>query len=332
MSMFHTLCKNIFGIKNYYEGAKKYKIITVLGINFKFRVKYKKDVWSFVRNSVPCPIDNTVEPPREKVYLSVASIFKDEPDIIEWIEYHKIAGVERFYLYDNDSRDDYETILKPYIDSGLVCYKKIHGQAMQRAAYKDAVYRYKDETEWLAIIDLDEYIVPVEKDDIKDYLKDFDQYPAAVANWIMFDSNGVEKRTTDKTVIETYTRVHKDYQTEINRTVKSIVKPREVRFQNSAHTCIYKHNRLAKDENFNDFCGYVYFMTNKVSVNKIRINHYYCKSREDYSAKINRGFADQTRNRTYDESVLNFKDTTNDYVIMKYADRLKEQLKDVIHN
>lgn len=83
MSMFHTLCKNIFGIKNYYEGAKKYKIITVLGINFKFRVKYKKDVWSFVRNSVPCPIDNTVEPPREKVYLSVASIFKDEPDIIE---------------------------------------------------------------------------------------------------------------------------------------------------------------------------------------------------------------------------------------------------------
>jgi len=39
-------------------------------------------------------------------YLSICAIFKDEaPYLPEWIEFHRLVGVERFFLYDNGSGD-----------------------------------------------------------------------------------------------------------------------------------------------------------------------------------------------------------------------------------
>lgn len=42
---------------------------------------------------------------------------------------------------------------------------------MQLKVYADAVYNYRYETTWMALIDLDEYIVPIEKDNLQDLLK-----------------------------------------------------------------------------------------------------------------------------------------------------------------
>ena len=42
----------------------------------------------------------------------------------------------------------------------------------------------------MAIIDLDEFIVPVEKQSIPEFLKDYEKYPGVVINWQVFDSNG----------------------------------------------------------------------------------------------------------------------------------------------
>lgn len=324
-----NLCKNIFSVSSYFEGIKKHKIIKIFGIKFKFKVQIVKNPYYFVKTGKPLLLKqfgNISEQKRSRVYLSILAIFKDEPDIIEWIEYHMIAGVERFYLYDNNSKKDYFAILKPYINKGIVVYKKVIGECMQRPVYCDAVKRYKNETEWMAIIDLDEYIVPVEKDDIKAFLKDYEKYPAVVVNWVMFDSNKLEKRPIGKTVVESFTSVHKNYQHPINKTVKTILHPSKIKYVRSVHTCIYNNNELAVDENFKKFRGKVYFQTEKVSVDKIRINHYYCKSKEEYLAKINKGFADRKSSRIYDESKLNFPQTTNDTVILKFSDRLNEKL------
>jgi hypothetical protein len=43
-----------------------------------------------------------------KHYLSICAIFKDEaPYLQEWIEFHRLLGVEKFYLYNNNSRDNF---------------------------------------------------------------------------------------------------------------------------------------------------------------------------------------------------------------------------------
>ena len=34
-------------------------------------------------------------------YLSICAVYRDEgPYLREWIEFHRLVGVERFYLYD----------------------------------------------------------------------------------------------------------------------------------------------------------------------------------------------------------------------------------------
>jgi len=317
--------EKIFYIKNYFDNEQKWKLFNILGIKIKVRVRQTKDLRKFITNSKPAPLEYVDKNKRKKVYISIVAIFKDEPDITEWINYHLRIGVERFYLYDNESIEDYEKILEPYIKNGIVIYIRITGKCQQRPAYRDAIYRYKNETEWMAIIDLDEYIVPVEDNNIKDFLKHYEKYSGVVMNWVMFDSNGLIKRPEGQMVIEAYTRVQKDYQYNRNKTVKSIVKPVDVRYVSSVHVCIYKKGKYAVDENFNRHITNVRTQTQRNSVNKIRINHYHCKSREDYLAKINKGFADRKILRKYEEDKLNFKDTVNDYVIWKYID--KDMLK-----
>ena len=72
--------------------------------NIKLRFKNRK----FVPKQLSPQISDRVEFTEDKradktpVTLSVCSIFKNEPDIREWIEFHKMLGVERFYLFDNE--------------------------------------------------------------------------------------------------------------------------------------------------------------------------------------------------------------------------------------
>ncbi|OIP72569.1 MAG: hypothetical protein AUK43_02835 [Oscillatoriales cyanobacterium CG2_30_40_61] len=59
--------------------------------------------------------------PRGQFELSISAILKNEsPYIIELLEFHKIVGLERFYLYNNNSTDNLIDIIQPYIESGEV--------------------------------------------------------------------------------------------------------------------------------------------------------------------------------------------------------------------
>lgn len=99
----------------------------------------------------------------KKYQLAICAIFKNESRYLEeWIEYHKMIGVEHFYLYDNDSTDDI-SILQKYIDDDTLTLNHVKGEAQQMPAYNHFIQTYKNEVEWCAIIDLDEFIIPTEK-------------------------------------------------------------------------------------------------------------------------------------------------------------------------
>ena len=52
--------------------------------------------------STASPID--APPPRRETphYLAICAIYRDEaPYLREWIEFHRLVGVEHFFLYDN---------------------------------------------------------------------------------------------------------------------------------------------------------------------------------------------------------------------------------------
>ncbi len=255
-----------------------------------------------------------------KVYLSVVCIAKnEEPYIKEWIEYHKLVGVERFYFYDNGSTDNTREVLEPYIKDGTVIYNYIEGKCLQNLAYADAIVKYKNETLWLAIIDLDEFIVPIEKDNIPDFLKDYEKYPAVGINWLMFDSNGHQTRPLSGggLVTANYTR------SESNFHIKSIINPKKVLSIFNPHYAIYKNDQFAVDENFQIIYGP---FTKCHSSDKIRINHYYSKSREEYIKKIARGCADVYRQKVINEISINNPQCSDDHVIQKYLPQLKKRM------
>jgi hypothetical protein len=46
--------------------------------------------------------------------LAVCAIAKNEGAYFkEWLEYHRLVGVEKFYIYDNESDDDTKEVLAP---------------------------------------------------------------------------------------------------------------------------------------------------------------------------------------------------------------------------
>src|SRR5579883_479648 len=58
---------------------------------------------------------------KKKYNLSIVAIFRNEkPYLREWIEYHRLVGVDHFYLYNNKSSDGSLEVLSPFIARGIV--------------------------------------------------------------------------------------------------------------------------------------------------------------------------------------------------------------------
>lgn len=118
--------------------------------------------------------------PQRPYRLAICSLFKNEaPWLKEWILYHhKVLGVEHFYLYNNDSTDHYQEILQPFIDQGIVelidwnsadpthldpryqTKNNAPQDPFQVAAFNDCLKNKAfGKVKWLAVIDIDEFIV-----------------------------------------------------------------------------------------------------------------------------------------------------------------------------
>ena len=263
-------------------------------------------------------------------YLSIVACFKNEaPYLKEWIEYHHMLGVDRFYLYNNESDDNFMEVLRPYINSGLVVYTNWPGKAQQIPIYADAIKKIKDKTRWAAIIDIDEFILPMEVDSIPELLKDYEDYGALAMFWRGFDSNGHVQKP-DGLVIENYTRVHKDPKMPLidgayaGYYIKSIINPRLVVGLNDPHYFYMRDNLQCVDENFIPILGTVsIYHTSK----KIRLNHYYSKSEEEYFRKINRNRATGKPKYAIDPNRYKFSLTQQDTTILRFLPELKKRMK-----
>ena len=278
-----------------------------------------------------CPLIFEENTRRKCVDLSVCAIMKNEaPYVREWIDYHRLLGVKRFYIYDNESTDNLKDVLSWYIKSGIVVYKYFPGAAQQLPAYNECLQNYRNETRWMAFIDADEFIVPVKKKTITSFLKDYEKYPGVGINWICFDSNGHETKP-DGGVLENYTRVHRDDGDPGNHHIKSIVQTAFVKEMINPHFATYYGDRMAVTENKEEIIEkpnnqLARAFTDVVSVNKIRINHYFSKSMEEYKAKLERGRAPiKDVKRTFIQNQVIFPDHKYDYTIFRFFPQLHKK-------
>ena len=223
--------------------------------------------------------------PPPHYYLAVCAIAKNEGDYFqEWIEWHKKMGVEKFYIYDNESEDDTKKILDPYIKSGLVEYVFWAGKKQQTLAYCDCLEKHKLHSRWIAFIDLDEFIVPIKDKTISEFLRRFEKFPSVEINWLVYGSSGAQKKEIGN-VMDRF-KHHSIPNNSINRFVKSIVDPRRIFLFIGAHVTASISGRAVDShgvpirKNFTD---------REPQHDVIRINHYAVKSYEEFLSKRNQG-------------------------------------------
>ena len=80
-------------------------------------------------------------------YFAICLIIKNDPDIVEWIDYHRKMGCSKFYVHDHSSGPPLNATIASHIESGLVEYSYLQGSFKpnpQIKVYKDCIEKHKD--------------------------------------------------------------------------------------------------------------------------------------------------------------------------------------------
>jgi hypothetical protein len=221
----------------------------------------------------------------KELSVTVCLIVQNEAKyLLEWIAYYQTLGFDEILVYDNETSDGSEKLLRELAELSLielVDWPNMPRQPAQFAAYEDALTRCK--TEWIAFLDIDEFLLLKKHGHIKEFLKGFSPTVGGVAvNWKIFGSGGAREYGPEL-VIERFTRCgHPD---RFGWQVKSIVRRRGAQFA-SNHVC-----RLRKGFTYVDASGREYTGDGQACYDDAQVNHYAIKSWSEFLDKTHRGRA-----------------------------------------
>ena len=207
----------------------------------------------------------------------------------EYITHYKNYGVDKIYLYDNNNinGEHFEEVINEFIKSGFVEIVNFRGKKralfdMMNDCYKKNYLKY----DWLIFYEFDEYI-HLKNKTIKTFLGDkrFNRCQTIKLNWILHTDNNLIYYD-NRTLKERFPVVEKKDKKE--KLVKSILKGG---IPNIKISCPHRLDLKLKSCN-----GYGKRTNNKATINDIDyenyyIDHYSCKSTEEFAKKLNKGDA-----------------------------------------
>ncbi|XP_021943136.2 uncharacterized protein LOC110841749 [Folsomia candida] len=174
---YKTICKDPYGLGHKYGPAyvdcelpnntlvDPPKFVSIYHANYSLEI-----IGNILKINYP--------PPRqEKLMYKVASCTQPfytwadnmgKPvELVEWMEYQLMMGVEHFLFYNISMSPAFATVLQSYGDvvtllpfELLVSEIMSHGQFVQA---NDCVYRYRDVAKYVTTLDIDEFLIPSDK-------------------------------------------------------------------------------------------------------------------------------------------------------------------------
>ena len=256
--------------------------------------------WDFRPNDMPLklqkeavrlPARPTSEPTR---YLSVVAIVKNESRYLrEWLEFQRLMGAEQVYLYDNGSTDTRPNVVAPLVREGFVTpipWATFDEEVSpQRHGYAHALCNFGPDFRWMAFIDLDEFLFPVEAPDLVSVLRGYEDCPTVCVPWFMFGFSGHDHPAAGL-VIENYTQrapFPPPPKCEKLLKWKSIVNPAEVTRISSLHMFEFASGDIGGvDERRLPVTPDGVGSIPRIS-EVLRINHYFTRSRQEFQEKSN---------------------------------------------
>lgn len=234
-----------------------------------------------------------LEKQKVKFNLMVVTVVKNEGMYLkEWIDFHRDEGVEFFVIYDNGSSDDTKQVLKPYVDQGIVeIVKWRHFDAKrdtQLMAYAHALTNYGIEANWVGFFDVDEFMYCPKGEKVCDFLNVMRGYPVVGVVGNYFGTSGVVKKEGGSVIVKFTKSVALSKQRRMKQllNIKCFVQPVFVERVLSAHFFGIKGTSyVAYSEKGLGIGKFPRDDPDRLSNDKIRYNHYYTKSLEEWNKK-----------------------------------------------
>ncbi|MBA8912056.1 glycosyltransferase family 2 protein [Methylorubrum thiocyanatum] len=260
--------------------------------------------------------------------------------VVEWLTYHSIIGFDHVYLYCNDDDPtELYTACLPFIASGFVTFHHYPYQGQQYYMYMDCLRKYKNDSEWVFFLDVDEFLCLKNINNISEFMKSQDT-DILHFNWAFFGPGEFETRphgsvllqyTRRQNVLHTGTKVM--MRTDIIDIDRFLTIP-GTGFWHFVNTeiCDGRRTNVLGDDwthIFDDYAGITVPTVNNISEKVLSIAsiyHYGIKSKQDFIRRAQRGLSGQFATQTAWKS---WHDTGHaDHVIRTLSDAEDLYLRD----
>lgn len=266
------------------------------------------------------PVGPTPTPapvPRHHFLAFVTRIKREHSYLPEWLAYHRLVGVDHFYLYDMDDDDSSRGLLAPYEARGWVTripWARYEGSWLDgqhgrfhptksTLAHRHFVHNFGDAVLWAQLIDADEFLYPLEGDEVQTPMRAYDpgKVRGVTVPRVNFGDSGHESRPPGL-VIESY--LLREAGPSQHKEAGNPAFISRLHWMHGSHRWKYRWwnggRTVPRDE-----------------VTGLRINHYFSKSFEEFrlrqnTSKTRRQDREQfearnrTRNEVRDEGMLRF--------------------------
>ena len=242
-------------------------------------------------------------------YSIVSTYVREDNDYLEeWVNYHLAIGFEHIVMYDHKS-----TVPVINIWGDKVSVIRIDRDSLFEPEYLNQITLRTHPSHWMAMLDIDEFIVMFEEKNINNFIEKYDDWGALGIPWSIYGSSGHIQKP-DGLVMDNYLWRRPDEP----QWIKSIINTQYCTGITDPHRGIY--SRPSVNEMFEKITIRSGAVTDAPRA-FIKINHYFTKSYEEWVKKVKRGTGNPNtppRPMSWFEE-CNIKDTVYDDVLRDFG-------------
>lgn len=214
----------------------------------------------------------------ERVNSIISTVIRDDDRYLdEWVEYHLSIGFEHIVMYDHRSLIP---VAPRWGNKVTVIYKEREDVTFPDNFHNETLKNFN--SNWVAVLDVDEFIVLYQHKDINSLLANYTDYGGLSINWAVYGSSGHRTRPEGLVKDNYLWRMADDDPSGAQRLVNTIINSKYFIYSHNPHTHRSSRDIVTEDYEVCNSC------TADSSRTLCRINHYITRSWEDWLHKIDR--------------------------------------------